>query len=401
MLLCLLLALLLPLAPGAATAPADTTDDGIEVGFRIIPNAFYSPTRGFGGGGGIVFRNVGAPGTEFALSAQTMQRFGRYRASFFTGDPFRVPVFAGIAAQYETNQVRAFYGLGPQSNRDDKIYASIESVEIEARVGWYALGAGRLIVQPVVRLLHTNVRSFRDLREDAFLQLDPASQRTLFDAVGEPTTGLTYGLELAYDNRDRLLYSSRGTLLLLTARRYDGLGDGAFRYYSGTGSLYGFVPLSARRHVLFARAVVALTRQIGDEPLPFYALPVLDNDLLGAYSSFRFTGHDLLVLTAGYRFPVFTFLNWFAFDANVSVSAANAYDDLFDQFRPSVSFDTDPAVGGRRTGLRPAIAAGVNFVNLEKDRVVIGGQVGFGPEGFRFGTIQLVYGIRDARPLVR
>ncbi len=413
MIFALLLALL-SFAPTATPAPTDTTEvdptdapaatpavDGIDIGFRVFPSAFFSATKGFGVGGALVVGNLFAPGTEFILSAQPMQRFGQYRASFFTGDPFQTSLFAGLAVQYQTNRVRGFYGLGPQSSRDNKVYASIADVEVEARVGWYPLDSGHVLLQPVVRLIHTNVRSFRDLREDAFLHLDPVSQRTLFDAVGEPTTGLTYGLELAFDRRDRLLYSTRGTLLLLTARRYDGFGDGAFRYYAGTGSLYGFLPVSASRHVLFARAVAALTRQIGDEPLPFYALPVLDNDLLGTYSSYRFSGNDLLVLTAGYRFPVFTFLNWFAFDANVSVSAANAYDDLFDQFKPGVSFDTNPTVEGGRTALRPAIAAGVNIVNLEKDRVVIGGQVGFGPEGFRFGTIQLVYGIRDARPLVR
>ncbi|MEP0547882.1 MAG: hypothetical protein ABJF88_13185 [Rhodothermales bacterium] len=400
MLLCLLLALLLPLAP-PSLVPADTTDDGIEVGFRIIPNAFYSSTKGFGVGGGVALKNVFAPGTELFVTAQAMQRFGRYRAAFFTSDPFEAPLYTGVAGQYVTDQVYRFYGLGPQSSADDNVFVDLERVEAELRVGWYPLGTGPLLLQPVVRLLHTNVHSFRDRDPDAFLRLDAASQRTLFESVNTPTTGVTYGLEVAVDTRDKPRYSSRGALFLLTGRRYDGLGDDAFRYYAGTASAYGFVPLPAERHVLFGRAILALTRPIGDDVLPFYALPVLDDDLLDAYTSTRFHGHDLLVFTAGYHFPLLTLLDWFAFDANVAVSAANAYDDVFEQFAPGIAFGTDFSDEGTRTRLRPALSLGLQFVNLERERVVISGQVGLSPEGFRLGTVRLVYEIRDLYPVVR
>lgn len=412
--LALVLALLLsvPDAPPAPSdlppaAVADTTDDGVGVGFRVIPSGFYSPSKGFGVGGGIALRNLIAPGTELVLTAQPMQRFQRYRASFFTSDPFRSRLFFGVNGEYVTNRVRGFYGLGPQSSASNKVYVDLQSVEAELRLGWYPLGTGRdldvgrLVLQPVVRLLHTDVRSFRDIRDNAFLQLDARSQRTLFESVERSTTGVTYGMEVALDGRDRLFYSTRGALLLLTARRYDGLGADAFRYYAGTASFYGFVPLPADRHVLFSRAIVALTRPIGDEPLPFYALPVIDDDLIGAYPSHRFTGNDLLALTVGYRFPLLTLYDWFALDAFLAANAANAYDDLFEQFAPGVAFDSNLTDEGARTRLRPSLSLGGQIVNLDRDRVVIGGQIGLSPEGFRFASLQLVYGIRDVRPLVR
>ena len=330
-----------------------------------------------------------------------MQRFGRYRAAFFTGDPFETPLYAGLSGQYVTNRVYKFFGLGPQSSGDDNVFVDLEHVEAELRLGFYPLGTGPLLLQPVVRLLHTNVHSFRDRDPDAFLRLDTPSQQTLFDAVDAPTTGVTYGLEVAVDTRDKPRYSSRGALFLLTGRRYDGLGDDAFRYYAGTASAYGFVPLPAKRHVLFGRAVFAVTRPIGDDVIPFYALPVLDDDLLDAYTSTRFHGHDLLVLTAGYHFPLLTLLDWFSFDANVAVSAANAYDDVFEQFAPGIAFGTDFSGEGTRTRLRPALSLGLQFVNLERERVVISGQVGVSPEGFRLGTVRLVYEIRDRYPVVR
>lgn len=400
MLLCLLFALLLPFAP-PSLAPADTTDDDIQIGFRIIPNAFYSATKGFGAGGGVVIENLLVPGTELFATAQTMQRFGRYRATFFTGDPYETPLYGGLTGQYVTDQVYRFYGLGPQTSENDNVFVDLDRVEAELRLGWYPLGVGPLLLQPDLRLLHVNVHSFRDRDPNAFQRLDAPSQRTLFEAVNRPTTGISYGLEAAVDTRDRARYSSRGILFIATARRYDGLGENAFRYYGGTTSLYGFVPLRAKRHVFFGRAVLALTRPIGDDVIPFYALPILDDDLLDAYTSTRFHGRDIVAFTAGYRFPVYTLLDWFSFDANLAVTAANAYDDVFDQFAPGIAFGTDFSEEGERTRLRPAFSVGMQFVNLERNRVVISGQVGFSPEGFRLGTVRLVYEIRDRYPVIR
>ncbi len=409
MMLALLLALLLSVAPDTTddgldvltAGPADASAEAVSFRFRVFPNAFFSTSKGFGVGGGVVIENLVAPGTQLALSAQPMQRYGRYRASFFTGDPFVAPLFAGVGGQYVVDQVRGFYGLGPRSSRDDKVYASLKEAEAEVRLGWYPLGPGRLLVQPVARLLHAEVRSFRNRDTDAFLRLTPASQRTLFDSVERPSTGVTYGLEVALDRRDRLFYSSKGTLVILTGRRYDGVSANAFHYWSGTASFYGFLPMPPRRHVLYTRTVVALTRQTGDEPVPFYALPLLDDQLLGAYTRYRFNGNDLLALTLGYRFPVYTYLNWFALDANTQFSIANAYDDLFAQFEPGISFSNNLSGDGQRTPLRPSLSVGLTLVDLDGDRIIVNGQVGIDPEGYKFGTIRLVYGIRDARPLVR
>jgi hypothetical protein len=398
----LLVLLALLIAPAAAAQPADTTRPGLEIGFNPRLGAFYSPTKGFGAGGRVTLRNALWTGSEVRVEGRLQQRYAEAGASVYTGDPFEAAVFAGVGGRYVDDRVRAFYGIGPRSLRTNKVYAEVESVEGEVRLGWHPLGAPRLLVQPVVRLLHHRTTDFRDARDDAFANLDPASQRNLLGAVAQATTGVTYGLELAFDTRDRLFYASRGALVLLTARRYDGFDEPSLAHYTTTASLFGFVPMPARRHVLFGRAVLAMAHPVGDAPLPFSLLPVLDDDLLGTYTAYRFTGNDLVALTLGYRLPVFTLLNWFALDANVLLSAANAYDDVFDQLEPGLTFDTDRiGAEGARTPLRPSVSVGLDVVNLDEGRIVIGGQMGIDPEGYRFGTMRLVYGIRDARPAVR
>ena len=328
------------------------------------------------------------------------QRYAEFGVALFTGDPFEAPVTAGALGSYVNDRVHAFYGLGPGSRVGDKVYAEVERAEAELRVGWHPLGTRRLLVQPAVRLIHVRTNGYREAREGAFGRLDTASQRSLTETVGRSTTGIAYGLGAAIDGRDRVDYPSRGALLAVTARRYDGLGEPSADHLTATASLFGFVPMPARRHVLFGRAVLVTTHPLRDEALPFYLLPVLDDDLLGAYTSRRFTAHDVLALTVGYRFPVFTLLDWFALDANLQFHAAGAYDDVAEQFEPAISFSARPATADG-VPLRPAVSIGLDIVNLEAGRVVVGGQFGVDPEGYRFGTLRVLYDLRDVRPAVR
>ena len=400
----LALALLFPLA--ALAQPADSIsirqgkNGGISIGFTPRFGAFYSSDKGFGIGGRVNVKNLVQPGSQLYLDVRFQERYTELGAMAFSGDPYSAPLFVGVGGEYASDRVRRYFGIGPRTLRQNRVHAHVESTGAELRVGWHPLEEPTLLVQPVVRLLHWNVHSFYDDRDAAFINLDPASQRNLFDTVSRPTTGVTYGLELAYTRLDRARYPSRGWAVEAAGRRYDGLGDNAFQYWSNTTMLYGFVPTTGRQ-VLFGRLVFAQTHPVGDTPIPFYALPHLDNRLLGSYTRFRFAGNDMLALSLGYRFPIFTFYDWYGVDANIQVSAANAYDDFFDQFKPGLSFDKDLRSEGERTPLRPALSLGLDLVNVDEGRIVIGGQLGIDPEGYRVGTMRFVYSIRDTHPLVR
>lgn len=394
------LAVLLILA--AAPPRADTLgpEAGLGLRPRIVPSAFWSPTRGLGVGGGVALQNVAGAGSELEAIAEVMQRYQRLRAAFFTDDPREAGRYGGLRLGYTTTSVRAFYGLGPRASRSHKIVADYRRLEAELHLGWRPAGARGLLLQPTVRLLHERLPAFRDDRPGAFEHLDPASRASLLRAAAGPTTGLTYGLELALDGREWPGYGARGTLLQLTGRRYDGLGRDPFRYWSATASLFHVLPLSGR-HALAGRAVLALTRSAGAEALPFYALPVLDDAFLGAFSRYRFAGRDLLVLSAEYRFPLLGVLDWLVLDGAVQFHLANAYEDVFRQLAPGVSFAREPGGEGARTPLRPALALGGRIVNLDGGRILLGGVAGIAAEGLTFGSIHFAYGLGEARPLVR
>jgi hypothetical protein len=384
-------------AQPAATQPADTTEARapIRVSVRPIPAAFYSPSKGIGVGAAVTVRNVGWAGSEIEASAEPMTRFGRYGLHLSTGDPFRAPRFASTGVVYTTASRYPYFGLGPRTRRDDEVRTSFERVAVGLRLGAYAPGGRTLLLQPTARLLYGRVRGFEDAREGAFSRLDPASQANLLRASEGSTLGVTYGLEAVLDGTDTPHYPTRGGLAQASLRRYDGLGEDPARYWASTAGLYGFLPLGRPTRVLEARAVVALTRAIGERPIPFYELPALDAELVGGYTAGRLVGPDLVALSAGVRVRVLSVLGLFAGDGFVGFHAANAYNDLFAEASPSVSFARTPEPSGDRTSLRPALSLGGYIVDLGAGRAVLSAQIGVSPEGVELGTLRFVFDLRD------
>jgi hypothetical protein len=389
-------------APALHAAAPDTLRPE-PVRFRVAPifGAFYSPTHGIGVGVRAGVHNLGWQGSVMEVSAEPMQRFGRYGVRLFTGDPYEARLFAGTGLTYTVTNSFNFFGFGPQTHRSDQVRTSMERVEAELRVGGYAPGGHQLLVQPVARLYHDRFRGF-ELEENLVLSdLDPRSQAMLTRALGNPSTGVAYGLEVIHDLLDRPRYPSRGTMLQAAGRRYDGLGDDPFRYWGGSVVGYGFVPLGRPGFVLEARALGAFTRNAGERPIPFYALPRLDGDLLGGFTRDRFVGHDVLALSAGVRVRLLEAFQLAAVDVAVTGHAANAYDDLFRQLQPGLTFDRDVARSEGRTPLRPSLGLGGYLVDLTGGRAIVSGQIGLSPEGIELVDLRFVYDFRERRPPMR
>ena len=76
----------------------------------------------------------------------------------------------------------------------------------------------------------------------------------------------------------------------------------------------------------------------------------------------------------------------------------NAYDDVFDQFRPAVSFGADGVLDGEgRAALRPGLALGLGLVDLDDGRAVVAALLGFGPGGLTLAALRVAYDLRALR----
>ena len=396
-----------PGRPGQDDPRDDDPPARVRIKPRIAPSALYSETRGLGIGGGVGIENLLWRGSEMTLDLRLQQRAQGIALTVYTGDPYESTVYGTFSGTASTTQRRRYFGVGPFSDGDDDFFLDHNAASVEARVGIYPLGHTGLIVQPSARLLYDRFLGISDASpEQSTAALDPASVAAL-GAARDDRYGVSLGLEVGSDRRDWRAYPRRGTFAMLEARRFYALDGSDLRFTRVAVSTLGYLPIRGRTAIV-ARADLAVTRSDdadGDgagDVIPFYYLPTLDDRLAAPFSADRLIGRDVAVGGLGVRVPVFDFLGVYGIDALVMGFLGNVYDNVFEQFRPTIAFESNVAPGSDAgAALRPALGLGIGLVNLDKERVVIGGLLGIGSGGIRLATLRVAYDLRDARPLFR
>ena len=381
---------------------------GIQFRPRVAPSALYSTSKGFGIGGGVGIRNAGWTGSDIVVDLRLQQRYQAADVTLFTGDPYDAPVHGLVAVGGSTTGRRRYYGLGPYTLSDNELNLYHDAAQVEARLGVYPLGTTALFLQPGVRYLFDRSGGVNEGASDGSLSaLDPISQEAVRIATDEPRHALSLGLEIATDLRDWPSYPRSGSFFTVEARRQFALDEHELTIDRYSGSAIGYLPIRGRT-TFMVRTVGVLTRSAdhdedgeGDD-IPFYYLPTLDDRVAAPFKQDRLTGRDIIAAGAGIRFPVFDFLGVYGIDAMAMGYLGNAYDNVFDQFKLDVSFRESSQPGpDEGAPLRPALGLGLGVVNLDKERVVVGGLVGVGPGGITLATLRIAYDLRDARPLFR
>ena len=396
----------------AETGSTDRDDDerpGVQFRPRIAPSALYSSNRGIGIGGGVGIRNLVAPGTDLTIDLRLQQRFQSADVTLLTNDPYdsRFHLLANVGGS--TTERRRYYGLGPNTLRDSEVTLFHDAAQAELRAGWYPLGTTALYLQPGVRMLYdysggvNQDASLGSLEED----FDEKSREAVTIADERARYGASVGLEVATDLRDWPSYPRRGMLATVEHRRFIAFDDSDLTLARYSGSVIGYVPIRGRTTILL-RAVGLFTRSGDadgdgqDDPIPFYYLPVLDDRVATAFRQERLSGRDVVAAGAGIRAPVFDFLGVYGIDVLAIGFLGNAYDNVFEQFSPAISFREGNVLSDdNKAALRPSLGIGLGLVNLDKERVVLGGLVGIGPGGVTVATLRVAYDLRDARPLFR
>ena len=395
----------------AETGTYDRDDDGrpgLEFRPRIAPSALYSQNRGVGIGGGVGIRNLGWTGSDLTVDLRLQQRFQSADVTLFTADPFDTRFYALVSAGGSTTERRRYYGLGPNTLADSEINLFHDAAQAEARVGYYPLGTTALYVQPGVRVLYDYTGGVNPDGAGSLADLaDDKSREAVRIAEGRGRYGASVGLEVATDLRDWPAYPRRGFFGTVEHRRFVAFDASELTLARYSASALGYLPVRGRTTVLF-RSVAILTRSGDgdgdgvDDPIPFYYLPTLDDRVATAFQEDRLTGRDVVSVGAGLRVPIFDFLGVYGIDGVVMGYLGNAYDNVFEQFTPAVSFRELSIIDANgRSKLRPSLALGMGLVNLDKERVVLGGLLGVGPGGVTLATLRVAYDLRDARPLFR
>ncbi|MEM1054179.1 MAG: hypothetical protein AAGI52_01530 [Bacteroidota bacterium] len=394
-----------PRLPEIPIADDSTDENRVTIRPRLAPSALYSDARGFGIGAGVNVQNLGFAGSDLSLDVRASQRLQSLSASAYTGDRYEEPVYGFVSVVASTTTRRRYFGIGPFTSEDNRLFLDYGSLDAEARLGIYPLGHTGLYVQPGARFLLDRLRDVEADQPGALERLreiDPSSVAAIEDGdvLDQTRYGVSLGLQVASDLRDWRAYPRSGTFVSAEARRFVAMDGSGLRFNRFAGNTLGYLPIRGRT-ALVGRATLVLTRSDDDADIPFYYLPVLDAALLTAYPPDRFVGRDVLALGGGLRFPIRDFIGVYGIDALIMGYLGNAYNNVFEEFEASITFDSAPIANDGNAPLRPALGLGLGIVNLDKERVVLGGLVGISPEGIALASLRIAYDLRDARPLFR
>lgn len=384
--------------------PPDTTSIRSEVRIRprFYPQTLFSNTYGAGIGVGLEIQNLLNEGSSLLLTAQPSVHRGLYSASFYTGDPYTERVYGYLGAGFVDTGRQRYWGIGPFSDRSDLVHVEHERFELEGRVGIY-IRERAFLVQPSIKFLHQTVQDFTEPSDDAVENMDPASVNHLLyvtDERNDLLLGAAYGIELIADHRDRVETPRRGTLLEAGVYRYSSFNRPGLNFQRYVAAAYGFMPITTRG-TLGLRAVSILTRNDGDDAIPFYMLLPLDRHLLPGYPSQRFFSNDILAFGIEYGHLLFSVLDDFGFEGILSLNVAGAYHNIFREFEPGLTFRKTLNPEDRPFYLRPSAGIGARILSLRRDRSYITGMMAVSAEGISFLTVRFVHDLRRRTTPIR
>jgi outer membrane protein assembly factor BamA len=209
-------------------------------------------------------------------------------------------VGVGVHAQRYDFPSEDFFGLGPDSSRDNEtIYGLRNTV-----VGGYGS------VRPMSWLILTAGVDYLNPAIDAFSEDD--SLLRLFSPADAPGVLVQpefyrYSATIDVNMRNPRGNPRRGGRYALGYQRYDDTGRDLFSFNRVDVDLQQYIPLVRDRRVLALRARTVMTDADSDAEVPFYFQPTLGGpDDLRGFRHFRFRDRNTLLFQAEYRWEIFT-----------------------------------------------------------------------------------------------
>lgn len=210
-------------------------------------------------------------------------------------------LFADMHGQLFEYPSEDFFGLGPDSRREDDVTYGFRSSDVGVSGGvrpvpWFVVGAAVDHLTPSVGPGGSEGRSIRQLFfpsaapglavQPNFLKYEVSADVNLREPLGNPRRGGQY--KVAY-------------------QRFDDRDLGRYTFHRVEVDLQQYVPLVRDRRVIALRAFVSTADADGGQDVPFYYQRTLGGpDDLRGFRQFRFRDKNILLLQAEYRWEIFT-----------------------------------------------------------------------------------------------
>lgn len=370
-------------AVGQVGFPGTPDDAGLNV--RLYPADFYSPRVGPGVGIGLVAHNVARSNDQWLLTAAPALGEQVGSIAFASANPRR-------AQQYVMADVR-----GLHTDRD-WLFGRSPNRSVLERTSWHGrVRLGRMILGDRILVQPHAVVSTHAIDTVRPSANDDAPTSTSLPTPGSRQTGLRPGVSLEFDTRDHVLQSTRGLLLQATWQYYMSLDSTPLRFSQIEADAYTYLPLGGLHRFVF-RVSSLLTQARGEHSIPVYMRPRLGAAVLPGLSRSQFRGHDRLVGSTLYRFPITNFYGLATLEGHIGIHFAGIYDDVGEELGRTISFSADDRSENGVQPFRPAASAGLRALIPARNRASLELAIGLSPYGISGVRFTFTRSLQALRP---
>jgi hypothetical protein len=260
-----------------------------------------------------------------AVAAYSTRGYTRVAAAFNLRKVGGAPIDVRVRSQYYEFPQEDFFGLGPDSRKQDRTDYLLRGTETGADLQWKPTDFVDLTGG--VAYLTSRVGSGTDNRFPSTEQLfDP----TTLPGFTEQPDFFRTSAGVAFDWRDNPLHPHAGGRYGVHVSDFRDRDLNAFDFRRVQLDVQQYVPLPNRYRTIALRAAAVLTGASSGQQVPFFYQPTLGgSQALRGFREFRFRDQNSLLLTAEYRWEA-----WWALDGALFVDAgkvaANRRDLTFD-----------------------------------------------------------------------
>lgn len=232
-----------------------------------------------------------------AFAAATFTKYWMIDARLIMPRLARNRLFVDIHGQRSDFPAEDFFGIGPDSRREDDVTYGLTSSLLGANAGvraapWLTFGGGVDLLTPRISPADSG-RSIADVFDVSAVP-----------GAAEQPDFVRYQASADVNYRQPRGNPRRGGRYLLTYQKFDDRDLRRYSFERVEVDLQQYVPLVNDRRVLAFRALASMSD--GDE-VPFYLQRTLGGpDDLRGFRRFRFRDRNMLLLQAEYRWEIFT-----------------------------------------------------------------------------------------------
>jgi hypothetical protein len=210
-----------------------------------------------------------------------------------------------------------FFGLGPDSNRDDRSDYSIRTNHFGGRVGVRPF-ARHLLVGGGFEYLEPRLGAGQNDNYPDVPELFPPSDVPGIDSQSDFMRSAFF---VEVDYREPL-NARKGGWYRFDYSHYDDRTTDQFSFNRFDADVRQFIGFLAGRRVLAARLFVSTSETDAGQTMPFFFMPTLGgNDTLRGFREYRFRGPHAILAQAEYRWEI-----WSGFDGAIFYDAGKVAD---------------------------------------------------------------------------